>query len=87
MSEWGVIGVIITVIGLIITVCTPIIKLNTSITKLTSTIDALVKRVAKMEDNSHESHQRLWAHNEEQDKIIGDHEKRISIIEEVRRHP
>lgn len=81
MTEWGVVGVIIAVVGLLVTVCTPIVKLNTSITKLTTTLVTLVTRVETMEKNSRDSHQRLWEHNEEQDKQLNDHETRLQIIE------
>ena len=41
----------------------------------------LVKDVDIQKNSSHEAHKRLWAKNEEQDKRINDHEKRLSLVE------
>lgn len=32
--------------------------------------------------DSRESHRRLWAHNEEQDETLSDHETRIRVLEQ-----
>lgn len=81
MSEWGVFGVIVALIGFAVSIVTPIIKLNTNITKLTVTLERMVKDVDIQKNSSHEAHKRLWAKNEEQDKRINDHEKRLSLVE------
>lgn len=81
MSEWGVFGVIVALIGFAVSIVTPIIKLNTNITKLTVTLERMVKDVDNQKNSSHEAHKRLWAKNEEQDKRINDHEKRLSLVE------
>ena len=81
MSEWGVFGVIVALIGFAVSIVTPIIKLNTNITKLTVTLERMVKDVDNQRSSSHEAHRRLWAKNEEQDKRIEDHEKRLSLVE------
>lgn len=31
--------------------------------------------------HSHESHKRLWSHNDEQDRQLQDHERRIGVLE------
>ena len=36
----------------------------------------------KFENHNHDSHVRLWNHNNEQDEQLADHENRISILEE-----
>lgn len=82
MTEWEVVGIIIALVGFAIAVGTPVIKLNTSITKLIFHIDSLDQGLEKLETKNHESHGRLWKHNEEQDKELDDHEKRIIILEE-----
>lgn len=84
MTEWGVVGVIIAVVGLIVTICGPLVKLISSISKLNTTIEILGKTVREMETSSHESHKRLWEHNEVQDKQIANHETRLQIIEKER---
>lgn len=79
MSEWAVLGVIITVAGLLTTVITPIVKLTSSITKLT----VVVENIRKDMEIQRGSTERLWAHNDEQDTKLNDHETRIQILEKI----
>lgn len=84
MTEWGVVGVIIALVGLFITVGKPIFSLISAIEKLRCTCNELIEKFDKSELKNKESHKRLWEHNEEQNEIIFDHEKRISSLEEWR---
>ena len=70
-----------TLIGLFFTVGKPIIELNKNITTLNVTVKQNSKDIAEQQTNAHKAHQRLWDHNEKQDKIITDHETRISVLE------
>ena len=79
--EWQVVGVIVVLVGLVGSIIGPVIKLNSSITRLTVTMERLVKDVDVIKENSHDAHQRLWEKNDEQDKIINDHESRITSLE------
>jgi hypothetical protein len=86
--EWTVVTVVIALVGLFLTVGKPIISLNTNIVKLNVSLDALSKRADQQEHelrehraHAHESHQRLWAHNMEQDEKLAEHEKRIVKLE------
>lgn len=79
--EWQVVGVIVVLVGLAGSIIGPVVKLNSSITRLTVTMERLVKDVDGLKENSHDSHQRLWDKNDEQDKIINDHETRITSLE------
>ena len=79
--EWQVVGVIVVQVGLAGSIIGPVIKLNSSITRLTVTMERLVKDVDVIKENSHDAHQRLWEKNDEQDKIINDHETRITSLE------
>ena len=79
--EWQVVGVIVVLVGLAGSIIGPVIKLNSSITRLTVTMERLVKDVDVIKENSHDAHQRLWEKNDEQDKIINDHEFRITSLE------
>ena len=78
---WEIFLGIVALIGFIITVMTPIIKLNTSITKLNIALEALQTSMNKIDNDNTESHRRIWNHNDSQDALIDDHEKRISNIE------
>lgn len=77
MTEWGVLGVIITVLGLLATVITPIINLTKSITKLT----VVVENLSRDMESQRTSTKRLWAHNDEQDEKLCDHETRLQLLE------
>lgn len=77
MTEWGVLGVIITVVGLLATVIKPIIDLTRSITKLT----VVVENLSKDMETQRKSNSKLWAHNDEQDAKIMDHETRLQLLE------
>ena len=81
MTEWGVVGVIVALAGLVVTLVRPMISLTKSITQLTTVVDRLKNDVEDTVDKNHESHRRIWAHNDEQDKTLTDHEKRIGFLE------
>ena len=79
--EWTVITVFIALVGLFMTVGKPIIKLNETIAKLTIICNNLDKRFEKFETDNHDSHKRLWEHSAEQDRLIEEHDKRITVLE------
>lgn len=87
--EWTTVTVIIAIVGLIATVTTPLIKLNSNITRLTVILDNIKaeleeqkKALSAQQAGSRESHRRLWAHNDEQDNTLNDHETRIRVLEQ-----
>lgn len=86
--EWTVVGVIVTLVGLAVAVGRPVLKLNGSITRLTTLLQAIEHRLDTLEQGAKEqrthaaeSHRRIWAHNDEQDDRLEDHEKRITLLE------
>ena len=81
MTEWGVVGVIVTLVGLIAALIKPIIGLTRSITELTVVVRDLKSDMDEHREHSHESHRRLWEHNSIQDKELSDHDHRISRLE------
>ena len=83
MNEWAVFGVIVAVAGFLAVVVPPIVNLTKSITRLTVVVDRLSTDLENQKKQSIESHSKLWAHNEEQDKQLSDHEKRIYALEQV----
>lgn len=89
MNEWQVVGVIVVLVGLFFTIGKPIIDLNKNITLLNANVQQNNKELAEQKDelkeqrkSARESHQKLWAKNEEQDKVLRNHETRLSILEE-----
>lgn len=81
MNEWGVVEVLIAIIGLFATIGVPIIKFNASVVELNSTVKELKEDMANLTTRNTESHRRLWTHNEEQDRILNDHDGRIKKLE------
>lgn len=84
MTQWEVYLVIVSLVGFAIAVGTPIIKLNTSITRLIDRLNNLDEGMEELTARNSRSHERIWRHNEEQDKKIEEHEKRIIILEKDR---
>lgn len=82
MTEWGVFLVIAALVSFIVAIITPMIKLNTTITKLTIKLDHLEKVFTESVRHTTKATERLWSKNDEQDKILGDHERRIQHIED-----
>lgn len=81
MTEWGVVGVIIALVGLGAAIIKPVVSLTRSITQLTVVVEGLRADMDEQRKHSRESHQKLWAHNESQDKELEDHERRIGVLE------
>ena len=82
--DWNFIDSLVVLTGLFGTICFPIIRLTNAITKLNSTCEGLNQKVTKIETKSAESHARLWNHNNKQDVLLKDYEKRIFILEDWR---
>lgn len=87
MTEWVVVGVIITLCSFIFAVCKPLISLTKAITELTVAVKTLQTETKDQKVHAKESHRRLWEHNEKQDKQIeankdkiAEHEKEIKAI-------
>lgn len=86
--EWTVFTVLAAIAGLGATVGAPVVRLNASITRLTALLQALERRLDALEGDldaqrakAAESHRRLWAKAEEQDRRLGDHETRLRLLE------
>lgn len=82
MTEWAVVGVLITLGGFFLTIGAPILKLNGTITRLQVVLDDLKKDFDKQQVKSSETHKRIFDHAAEQDRRIEDHEVRISLMED-----
>ena len=86
--EWTVFTALAAIVGLGVTVGAPIIKLNANITRLTVILDTIKaeleeqkKALSAQRDGSKEAHRRIWAHNDEQDATLSDHETRLRVLE------
>lgn len=82
MTEWGVVGVLISLVGLAAAIVTPITKLTQSITKLTVVVDRLDAEQKNQRADAKVSHQKLWDKCGELGRIIGDHGHRLTVLEQ-----
>lgn len=88
MNEWGVVTVLTALVGLFFTVGKPIINLNKTMTTLNINVEHNSQEVKELKDDlksqresAHESHEKLWMHNNKQDEKLQDHETRLGILE------
>lgn len=79
--EWTVVTVIIALVGLFAVVIPPITKLTKSMTELTVGIKELTNDLQRLESGNKDAHRRIWEHEQKQDETLGDHEKRIVVLE------
>lgn len=82
MTEWGVVGVVIALAGLLATIIKPITGLTRSITELTVVVKELRRDLDEQQAHASETHRRIWAKNDEQDKRLDEHDKRITRLED-----
>lgn len=88
MNEWIVVTALATLVGLFLTVGKPILSLNKNLTTLNMSVERVNARLDKNEkaiecqkQAAHDSHQKLWEHNNGQDKQLAEHETRITLLE------
>lgn len=78
---WEIFLGIVAIVGFCVTIMTPLIKLSKTMTELNVNMQNLNQAMNTLTANNTESHRRIWAHNDEQDEKIENHEKRITKIE------
>lgn len=92
MKEWDVILILVVVVDLFLTVYNPMSKstkdntramteLNVTMKATNERLESFKKQLSELEVKNHDSHKRLWSHNEEQDIKIQDHETRLKFLE------
>ncbi len=84
MSEMEVFGALVAILGFCLTVFKIsgfFNSLESSIKMLNTNIIRLNEELKESNKTNKESHVRLWAHNEEQDEKLNDHETRLLLIE------
>lgn len=78
---WEIFLGIVALIGFCVTIATPLMKLSKTMTELNVNMQNLNQAMNTLTANNTESHRRIWAHNDEQDERLENHEKRITKIE------
>lgn len=79
--EWTTVTVLVSLAGLAGAIITPVVKLTGALTKNTLEISALRQAMEEQKDSIHASFQKLWAHEDEQDDTLVDHENRLHELE------
>lgn len=86
--EWSAVTVLVTLAGLALSVGGPVVRLNGSITRLNTLLQAMQARLDALERDldgraakAADSHRRLWARFEEQNRRLGEHETRLQLLE------
>ena len=92
MTEWGVVGVLVTLAAAAAAVVRPIVKLNTTITRLSVIIDQAVKNLEQMrqeneqfQQESKSSRRRIHGRIDELVKNVAGQELRIAVLEQKNR--
>lgn len=78
---WEIFLGIVALVGFCVTIATPLMKLSKTMTELNINMQNLNQAMNTLTANNTESHRRIWAHNDEQDERLENHEKRITKIE------
>lgn len=79
--SWEIFSGIVALVGFCVTIATPLMKLSKTMTELNVNMQNLNQAMNTLTANNTESHRRIWAHNDEQDEKLENHEKRITKIE------
>ena len=82
MTEWGVVGILITLVGFALTIGKPIITLNSTIVRVITKMEDFERRFKADREESTKVHNEIIEHAAEQEKRIADHEIRIVKLEE-----
>lgn len=82
MTEWGVVGVIVTLIGLMAAVATPMIKLNTTLTRLSTQMENFVNGLEAFKQRYASQIEIFRQEHEDIHHELNDHEKRITVLEQ-----
>ena len=79
--EWTVITALVTLVGLGISVGGSITRLNTLLQAMEARLNALERDLEAQAGKAADSHRRLWARVEQQDRQLGEHETRLKLLE------
>lgn len=82
MIDVNTIAVLLGLVVTVMSISAPIIKLNNTVTLLNASIENLKQSLHDISTKNSDAHRRIWEHNTEQDKLINNHEGRISKIED-----
>lgn len=79
--EWTVVLALVTLVGLFATVVKPVVSLTKAMTQLTMAVEHIDESLSEQRKHSKNAHQKLWAHNDDQDKLLDCHEQRLHDLD------
>ncbi len=90
MDTNEMIGLVVVALGTIVgtgaAIATPLIKNVKAMTELNISIKNLTEKFNKFEVNNHDDHKRIWLHNDKQDEVIQEHDRRILLLESEKKN-
>lgn len=81
MIEWGVVLVLAALVSLGVAIVKPMLSFKHCHHKVDRGSGPVTGGYVRADYRNTEAHRRIWDHNEEQDKQLGDHEQRIVHLE------
>ena len=81
LTEWGVVGVVVTLVGLIGVFVKLTYSLSSILQKLSSAVDQLGKTVDKMDNSNAKTHQRIFTQLVEHDDMLQEHDLKLALLE------
>lgn len=78
---WEIALGIIALFSFGVAVVKPIVSLTNAITLLNANCEALAKEFSEFDKDNHDSHKRLWNHNNGQDEILREHGQRLHDLD------
>lgn len=80
MTEWGVVGVIITLVTFAIMIGGPVLKLNKSINVLTVNVENLKELLEELKHDNRRAHQDLQDQIDEHTEKISDIREDVAVL-------
>ena len=80
MTEWEVVGVIITLVGFSLAIGAPVIKLNRSINVLTVNVETLKDLLEELKHDNRRAHQELQEQIDEHTEKISDIRETVAVL-------
>lgn len=80
MTEWGVVGVLISLVGFLAVVIKPMISLNTNITQLNANVKSNTDELRELNAKNREDHKEIYRKLDGHEHTLNEHETKLAII-------
>lgn len=83
--EWTVVTVLVVIVGLVAAIAKPMVTFTRTFASVTATLTSSMEELKhsfdRFAEENKESHGRIYARMDLHEEKLGDHEKRISVLE------